>query len=263
MGKVASVLMKLVSGTKANAPVLFAGAAIVGVGITIFETAKATQLAIDDLRDKAAQLDFEDDADVWKGWDLQTKAKLTWKRFIPVILSGGLTIGCIFAGQYISIQRTAAVAALYAAAEDKLQRYQESTKEVVGERKEGEIRGVMAQKTVDSRPMDIDDVVITPNGHHLILDAYTGRYFRSDIETIRQRVNDVNRDLRTTMYASLADLYNALDLKTYKGDENVGWTCDTGIDIDFDAAVAENGEPCIVMDYCVGPRSDFHVGWTC
>lgn len=254
--KVAELFMKVAMKTKAEAPVLFAGAAIIGVGLTIIQTMKATQLAIEDLEQECIEIGMPKGS--WKeGLSLGGKAQRTWKRFIPVVLTGGLTIGCIFAGQYISIRRTATVAALYAAAEDKLQKYQEATKEVIGEKKEKEVRGAMAQKYVNDQPMEDGDVAIIPGGHHLILDAYTGRYFRSDIETIRQKANDLNRDLRTTMWASYSDWYDVLELKSYKGYSDIGWSCDSGIDVVFDAAVADNGEPCIVMDYCVGPTSDF------
>lgn len=255
--KVVAAMLKLATKTKVNAPVIFAGAAIVGVGITIFETVRATKLAVDDLRQ--ACRDLEIDEDDWKdGMTFQTKARLTWKRFIPVVLSGGLTIGCIFAGQYISIKRTATVAALYAAAEDKLKQYQEAAAETVGEKKANEIRTNMHQKQVNDTWVEDDkDVVITEGGHHLIMDAYSGRYFRGDMEHIRQAEAKFALEMTHSMFQSFEDWCYQVGVPTRKGDSQVGWNLDKPMEITFDATVAGNGEPCIVMDYCAGPYPNF------
>lgn len=255
--KVVAAMLKLATKTKVNAPVIFAGAAIVGVGITIFETVKATQLAIEDLEQECIEIDMPKDS--WKEWlSLGGKARLTWKRFIPVVLSGGLTIGCIFAGQYISIKRTATVAALYAAAEDKLKQYQEAATETVGEKKVNEIRTNMHQKQVNESWVEDDkDVVITEGGHHLIMDAYSGRYFRGDMEHIRQAEAKFALEMTQSMFQSFEDWCYQIGVPTRRGDSQVGWNLDKPMEITFDATVAGNGEPCIVMDYCTGPYPNF------
>lgn len=243
--------MKLVGGARSNAPVLFAAGAVIGVGVTIVSTIQATNLAIEDLESEC-----EED-ECWQNWTPYEKWRIVWPRFIPVVLSGGLTIGMIIAGQYVSLKKAATLAALYTAAESKLSSYQESAKELLGEKKESEIRSNASQKVISEDPIGSKEVILTPRGNTLVYDAYSGRYFRSDIETIRQKVNDLNSDLYSTMWVALNDLYDAIGLRPIKIGYDVGWNPDHMIDVTFDACLAEDDTPCLVMDYLCGPRHDF------
>ena len=62
------------------------------------------------------------------------KIKLTWKLYIPVVVSMAVSIPCIVAGNRVSNKRNAALAAAYTLSETVLQEYQEKTREIVGEK---------------------------------------------------------------------------------------------------------------------------------
>ena len=59
-------------------------------------------------------------------------------------------------------------------------------------------------------------------------------------------------------YISLNDFYYELGLDPVKNGSALGWNLDSGlIELDFSTCLAENDEPCVVIDYLVGPRYEF------
>ena len=62
--------------------------------------------------------------------------------------------------------------------------------------------------------------------------------------------NDVSRKLN--------ELYSEIGLDSVKNGDLIGWNLDQGlIEPTFDTCLAENDEPCVVIDYYVAPRYDF------
>lgn len=60
------------------------------------------------------------------------------------------------------------------------------------------------------------------------------------------------------MYASLNDFYDLIGLKPINVGYDLGWNIDDGeIDIYFSSQLAEDGTPCLVIDYSVAPKCDF------
>ena len=92
-------------------------------------------------------------------------------------------------------------------------------------------------------------------------DVISGRYFRSDKETIRKVVNDLNYRLTTGMeeYISLSEFYDEIGLSHTSTSDEIGWNIltDGQIEVEFRATVADNDEPCLMLDYQVSPRYDF------
>ena len=101
-------------------------------------------------------------------------------------------------------------------------------------------------------------VIITSNGNTLCKDSVSGRYFRSDVDTIKKAINTINRRLTYENYVSLNELYSEIGLDSVKNGDLIGWNLDQGlIEPTFDTCLAENDEPCVVIDYYVAPRYDF------
>ena len=103
-----------------------------------------------------------------------------------------------------------------------------------------------------------NQIIITDKGNTLCYDGVSGRYFKSDIETIRRAINTVNRSMTYDMYVSLSEFYDELGLEHTDVSDDLGWNLDNGlVDIDFDSRIAEDGTPCITLNYRVAPRYDF------
>ena len=90
------------------------------------------------------------------------------------------------------------------------------------------------------------------------MDSISGRYFRSDLDTINKIINKLNRELTYNYYVSLADFYYEIGLPQTKNSSNLGWNLNDGlIELNVHTCLAENDQPCIVLDYNIAPRYEF------
>lgn len=99
---------------------------------------------------------------------------------------------------------------------------------------------------------------ITEKGNTLCYDVVSGRYFRSDIDKIKKAENELNHRMISEMYISLNEFYYEVGLpRTSIGDE-LGWNIDGGlIGLEFSSQLAEDGTPCLVIDYGIAPRYEY------
>lgn len=232
-----------------NSPTILSGLAVGGVFTSVILAIKATPTAI--------MLIDEEKYSRQSDQDLTYKdiIRLTWKLYIPTVLSSAATIGCIIASNSISLRRNAAIGALYSLSEISLKEYQDKIVELIGKTKEEKIRDDISQDHLLADPVNPSKIISTGNGSSLFYDALTGRYFRSDINTVRRLENEFNKELIDEMYKSLNDFYYLLDLPPTILGRDVGWDANRGLlDIHFTSKIATNDEPCVVLEYKVLPR---------
>ena len=108
---------------------------------------------------------------------------------------------------------------------------------------------------------DSNKVIVTPSkGEVLMFDAFSGRYFKSDVETLRRAVNDINRKIPEEMYCTVNELYLELGLPEIDLGDRLGWHIDycNGFEESLSANITDNGEPCIVVSYEPMPSPE---GW--
>lgn len=181
----------------------------------------------------------------------------TWKEYLPAASFGIGGIICIICGCRIGTKRGAALATAYAVSERTLRTYRDKVIETVGEKKEKEIRQKVAQESVDKNPPVESKVIITQKGNTLIKDEYSGRYFRSDLDSIRKASNELNREMLHNNYISLNQWYSAIGLEMIKDGHRIGWNIDRGlIELDFNTCLVGD-EPCITMEYSRAPEPNF------
>lgn len=184
-------------------------------------------------------------------------AKVTWKPYLPAVITGVVSVSCIIGASTINNKRNAALATAYAISEKTLTRYKDKVIETIGEKKEKEIKEKIAQDEVDKKPVSGSQVILTSKGNTLCMDSISGRYFRSDLDTIRKVINELNRRMLSLNYVSLDEFYSEIGLDSTKTSSRLGWNIDHGlIELDFNACLAED-EPCVVIDYSISPKYDF------
>ena len=232
---------KLIHAVSKESPVILTVLAVGGVCATIVTTAKATTVA--------ERLIFESEEEKESPLEPKEVIKTAWKCYIPVALTAGITIVCIICAQSINSKRYAALAGLYSVSESAIKKYQDKVVETIGEKKEKVIRDDIAKEKIQENPMDGKTIYETGNGNYLFYDALSGRYFRSDIETMRRVQNDLNKDLIDDMWVSVNEMYSKIGLRPIQLGDNVGWNVDHLIDFQFSTQIAQNGEPCIVLDF--------------
>lgn len=183
--------------------------------------------------------------------------KAAWKPYIPSAIIGLASVSCIIGASAVNTKRNAALATAYAISEKTLLTYRDKVVETIGEKKEKEIKEKIAQDEVDKKPASSSQVFITPKGNTLCMDSISGRYFKSDIDTIKKAVNELNRVMTYENYISLNEFYHKIGLEPIKNSDRLGWKLEDGlIELDFSTCLSENDEPCVVVDYSA-PKYDF------
>ncbi len=181
--------------------------------------------------------------------------KITWKCYIPTGIVGGITIGCIIGSNAINTKRNAALAALYTLSETAFREYKSKVVETIGKNKELKIRDEIKDARIKQHIAEDKEVLFTGDGEVLCYDVLTGRYFKSDIETIRQSINELNRDLMSDMWISLNELYYKLGLPGTKLGDEMGFNIDKGlIEVDYSSHLDAKNRPCLAIDLKVYPR---------
>jgi hypothetical protein len=92
----------------------------------------------------------------------------------------------------------------------------------------------------------------------LCYDTLSGRYFKSDAETIRQAANNVNERIFHDMWAPLNEFWSYLGLDpTVLGDE-VGFNMDHLVRITFTShLVPGKNVPCLAVTFTGLPVADY------
>lgn len=224
-----------------NSTQILTVAAITGTITTALMTGKAV-LQADQLLQKHKDLKAPKD-----------KLKLVWRYYIPPTLSGISTIGFIIGLNHVHASRNAALAGLYSIAQTAFKEYQEKVVETIGDNKERKVRDAIDADHVRNTPQT--EIIMTGNGDVLCFDSLSGRYFKSDIETIRQKINELNRSLISEMFISLNEFYYELGLDGIELGNNLGFNIDHGLlDIHFTSQLTKDGKPCLVLNYEVTNR---------
>lgn len=184
--------------------------------------------------------------------------RVTWKCYIPAAISGAASVAFLLGSNSVHAKRNAAIATAYKLSETALTDYKKEVIETIGEEKAKLIQDKVAQKHVDEHPVSNNQVIIAGSGKQLCYDGISGRYFESDIQTIRAAVNTINETMVYEMYASLGDFYNEIGLPPTTLSDELGWNLDDGqLEISYGSAISDDGRPCITLDYHVAPRYDF------
>lgn len=181
--------------------------------------------------------------------------KTAWHCYIPAAVTGTVSAACIIGASRVNQRRNAALAAAYSLTEAALTDYQNGVLCVVGEKKEQEVRDNVASRRIERHSPLEQTVILTGNGRTLCFDTVSGRYFYSDIETLKRVENVLNRQMRDEMCISLNDFYDEVGLPGIEIGDELGWNLDRGyIDLDFSSQLTEDGTPCLVVSHHVAPR---------
>lgn len=177
--------------------------------------------------------------------------------YLPTIFLGSASILCIIGSNAVNLKRNAAIMSLYKISDTAYRELRTKVREEIGERKATIIQDKIAKDRIDRNPLSLNEVLMTDISDTLCFDAISGRYFMSDMETIRRTMNDMNTIILAHDYVSLNEFYSALGLPPINIGYEMGWRVDHPIDIEFSSQITDNGRPCLVVDYRVGPHHNF------
>ena len=238
---------------KANAPAILTASACVGTIATAILTAKSTTLAIEKIADYCeANLRSPEDLS-WK-----EKFSVSYRVYIPPAIAGVCTLVSIISANRIQYARGAAFALAYSGSEAAFRRYREAVSDVVKPKDVQKITSRVAEKSVQEAGKPVPGtVLVASSGDVLCYDIFSGRYFRSDIETIRRVENNINGQLNAECYASLNEFYAGLGLPPIAAGELVGWSDPNSLSVEFGSQLTEKGEPVLTVDFLVSPKENY------
>lgn len=233
-----------------NSPavLLFTGC-VLAVG-AVFQAFNAKPKIIEALEE--AEDNLEEGEELSKKEKVKIFVKKTW--LIAVLFVGAMA--CIAFSNRLVTKQSIAFATGYKILEKELEERELATEKVVGSKKSEAIEQVIASDTVAEKGQtDFSGVIQTQHGHWLYLDKFSGRYFRSNIDSIKNALNDFNAKLLRENYMSLNDLYYSLDIGEVEMGNWYGYECpldsphpDT-VQMRVTYTNAPNGEPCGVIKF--------------
>ena len=238
-------------GLDKHAPEILTGIGIAGMITTTILAVKATPKALELIEEEKEQTGSEALKPI-------ETVKAAWKPYIPAVVTCGASIACLIGASSVNMKRNAALATAYEISKTALAEYREKVVETIGEKKEQAIRDKIAEEHIEKNPVSKGDVIITDKGNTLCYDHHSGRYFKSDIDRIKKAVNEVNRLMLRDNYVSLNDFYDELGLEHTKIGDELGWNISDGLlELYFSSQIADDGTPCIVINYEEAPKYGF------
>ena len=242
--KMAQLMRVAKTSITKHSPEILTGIGIAGMITTTVLAVKATPKAIRLIEEAKEE----------KGEDL-TKAetvKTCWKAYIPAAAICVASTACLIGASSVSIRRNAMLATAYKLSETAFSEYKEKVVETIGDEKEKIVREKVSEERIKKNPLTKNEIIMTDYGDTQFYETLSGRYFKSDIEQIKKVVNYLNKDMLQDMFGtiSLNEFYDELELERIDLGDELGWSVDKGlIEIDFTSKIADNGKPCIVLDY--------------
>ncbi|MCM1578730.1 MAG: DUF6353 family protein [Ruminococcus sp.] len=238
----------LAAGLTKHSPEILTGLGIIGMISAGVMAATATPKAMTLMEERKKEHETE------KLGKTET-VKTVWKCYIPAGITAAVSAACIIGASSVNLRRNAALAAAYTLSETAFNDYREQTLKAVGEKKEEEIQSLAAAESRKRCPVTDREVIVTDKGSCLCFDGASGRYFSSDIETVRRAVNTINAGIigDPCGYASLNDFYYEIGLKSISVGERLGWHIGKELNVNFTSDITEDGRPCLVLGYRLYP----------
>lgn len=149
--------------------------------------------------------------------DLKTKAV----KYIPAVLSGGVSIGCILAADKINKKEIAAVTASAAYFAQKFQDYEKEVREIVGDEKADEIQESFYSKQLDN---------VENQNLPKFIDKFSGAPIIASYEDVVKGLEKCEKYYKETGLLAWCDLFYCINgsfdaYDSYLG-ETVGWSKD-------------------------------------
>lgn len=189
--------------------------------------------------------------------DTKEGVQLVWREYVPAAITGVATVGAIIAANRVGARRAAAFTAAFKLSEEMSERYRDKVVEVVGRKTEEKVRAGVAEDRIARNPPPESTVILVSGSDVLFYDDYSDRYFKSDMESVRQAINEINHQINNCFYASLTDFYDKLGLDKTGISDELGWNSDELLEVDF-AAVMYKNKPAISISFNKTPINGYN-----
>lgn len=253
-----------------KSPEILTGLGIAGMITTVVLAVKATPKALDlideevekqnrKLSQEAYDSGYSTAKQINKLKPVET-VKVAWKPYIPALLLGGASVGCLIGANTVSARRHAALYSAYELSKTAYNELNEKVTEVVGEKKVTEIKQKLAEDKVNKVSPEgtiekKSNVVIAGDGDTWFIDAMSNQPFLSSKNKLDAAANELNRKMRSDMYVSLSQFYDEVGIEHTGTSDYIGWRIDKEyIDVVTSDAIVKDGKVYVVMDFLSRPE---------
>lgn len=246
---------------RSHGPEIMTGLTVLGVGASIFSTAKSSIKAVDLIREAESELKWDtiESEHPRERYSTLERLKIVWPVLVTPTLLTTATIGCILLTRRVDSNRTAAATAAFTMAERAFNEYKDTVVEKHGAEFAEGVKDEVVKRTAarEARP-EPGHIVPTGNGMTLMKDSVSGRYFYSSVDSVKRAETEINRRLYLEGMMSLSEFYNLIDLDETVISDNLGWTDQTPLDISYTTHLTADDHPCVYVYYQVKPFSAIH-----
>lgn len=253
-----------------KSPEILTGLGIAGMITTVVLAVKATPKALDlideevekqnrKLSQEAYDSGYSTAKQINKLKPVET-VKVAWKPYIPALLLGSASVGCLIGANTVSARRHAALYSAYELSKTAYNELNEKVTEVVGEKKVTEIKQKLAEDKVNKVSPEgtiekKSNVVIAGDGDTWFIDAMSNQPFLSSKNKLDAAANELNRKMRSDMYVSLSQFYDEIGIEHTGTSDYIGWRIDKEyIDVVTSDAIVKDGKVYVVMDFLSRPE---------
>lgn len=175
--------------------------------------------------------------------------KVAGPVYIPSVLMGVSTLACIFGANALNKSKQASFASAYALLDNSYKQYKNKVIDLYGEEADLEVKSSIAKDEYEESSIDVED------DKKLFYDFFSGRYFQSTDQAVREAEYKLNRELSVMSYASLNDFYDLLKIPHIEGGDDLGWSAaknfeyywQSWIDFAHENVVMDDGLECCIV----------------
>ena len=207
---------------KGKSNVILSIGAILGLGATVVLVARG-QMKADAIlaeRDKVfdSGIDPDSEPEVEVVHSKKENFDLTWKCYILPAVSTGFTLFCIIGSHYISMKQIAALSSSLAFMTANRNQLEKAIREKYGDDVLNELKSRMSLRSgpkEKEKEIIFEKVVaeITGRGDLLCFEGYSGRWFRSSEEAVREAMDRFEEHVKENEYIPFNDLYDLLGIE--------------------------------------------------
>jgi hypothetical protein len=233
-----------------NSPAILTAIGVAGTVMTALSTAKASFKAGEIIHDEQLRRDSEARTnDDLLPLDFREIFDLTWKLYVPAVGTGIMTIACIVAANRIGTRRTAALASAYAVSQETFKEYKSKVIEHLGKDKEQKVRDEITRDRVEKNP---PPQIINAGKTCQVHDEYTGRWFTSSMDALKQAEIDINFQIINEGHATLSDFWRLLGVTHAAICDEIGWNTERKLELDIGSTI-EDSIPIFTLDFRTVP----------
>jgi hypothetical protein len=182
---------------------IFNFAAVIGVGLTMATTIKATTKACKLVDDKMST---------------KEKIKKTWKFYIPPTMVAATTMLCIIYSDTVAVNQKMSLLSALIATQNKYRDLRQGVDEVC----DPETREEILKRTV--REKVPKELYIERTEEKIFWEEYSCKFFTSTIDNVLKAEYLFNKQLSVTGMCSLNEFYDMLGIKKTEAGEYLGWS---------------------------------------